>query len=165
MNNNHTYYGFNIGLATEKEIPAIQEITRISFQKYIKNAGLSDIEALNETNEKIKSDIENKLVFVAFINDKPVGSVRIELKENNTAYLSRFGVITNRQNQGVGKSLMSVIDAVMVEKGVKRLELHTAAKYFDLVRFYYGRHFYIESISNERGYPRALMVKEYPCEF
>jgi len=162
--NNYTYYGFNIGLATEKEIPAIQEITKISFQKYIKNAGLTDIEALNETYEKIKSDIENKLVFVAFINDKPVGSVRIELRENNVAYLSRFGVITNRQNQGVGKSLMSVIDAVMVEKGVKRLELHTAAKYFDLVRFYYGRHFYIESVSNERGYLRALMVKEYPDE-
>lgn len=160
--NSYTYYGFHICLATENEISAIQEITRISFQKYIKNAGLTDIEALNETYDKIKSDIENKLVFVAFINGKPVGSVRIELRENNTAYLSRFGVITNRQNQGVGKSLMSVIDAVMVEKGVKRLELHTAAKYFDLVRFYYGRHFYIESVSSEQGYLRALMVKEYP---
>ena len=161
---NYTYYGFNIGLATEDEIPAIQEITKISFQKYIKNAGLTDIEALNETYDEIKKDIENKLVFVAFINDKPVGSVRIELRDNNVAYLSRFGVITNRQNQGVGKSLMSVIDAVMLEKGVKRLELHTAAKYFDLVRFYYGRHFYIEKVSNERGYLRALMVKEYPDE-
>ena len=49
----------------------------------------------------------------------------------------------------------------MMEKGVKRLELHTAAKYFDLVRFYYGRKFYIESISEDRGYKRALMVKEY----
>ena len=160
----YSYYGFNIGLATEKEIPAIQEITKYSFQKYIKNTGLSDIEALNETYDKIKSDIENKLVFVAFINDKPIGSVRIELRDNHTAYLSRFGVMPYRQNQGIGKSIMSVVDEVMVEKGVKRLELHTAAKYFDLVRFYYGRHFYIESVSNERGYPRALMVKEYPEE-
>lgn len=156
-----TYYGFNIRLATEKEIPAIQKITQISFQKYIKNAGLDNIEALNETYDEIKRDVENKLVFVAFINDIPVGSVRIEIKEDNTAYLSRFGVINQHQNQGVGKSIMSVIDGVMVEKGIKKLELHTAAKYFDLVRFYYGRRFYIKEVSNERGYERALMVKEY----
>jgi GNAT superfamily N-acetyltransferase len=69
--------------------------------------------------------------------------------------------MNTRQNQGVGKSIMSVIDAVMAERGVKRLELHTAAKNYDLVRFYYGRRFYIESVSSERGYLRALMVKEY----
>jgi len=31
----------------------------------------------------------------------------------------------------------------------------------DLIRFYYGRGFYIESTTNDRGYIRALMVKEY----
>lgn len=155
------FYGFHIRLATENEIPDIQKITKISFQKYIRNAGLSDIEALNETYDEIKKDIENKLVFVAFINDIPVGSVRISVKDDNTAYLSRFGVINQHQNQGVGKSLMSVIDGVMLEKGIKRLELHTAAKYFDLVRFYYGRGFYISEVNEDRGYKRALMVKEY----
>ena len=82
-------------------------------------------------------------------------------KSDGSAYLSRFGVSPEFQNHGVGKSLMSVVDTVMMEKGVSRLELHTAAKYFDLVRFYYGRKFYIDSISEDRGYKRALMVKEY----
>ena len=100
-------------------------------------------------------------MFVAFINNVPVGSVRIKIRDDGTAYLSRFGVIQNNQNQGVGKGLMSVVDGVMKKRNVKRLELHTAAKYFDLVRFYYGRKFYVESISEERGYKRALMVKEY----
>ena len=154
-------YGFHIRLATEAEIESIREITQISFQKYIQNAGLSDIDALNETTERIRQDLRNKLVFVAFINDVPVGSVRIKIREDNTAYLSRFGVTNLHQNQGVGKGMMSVIDSVMIEKGVKRLELHTASKYFDLVRFYYGRNFYIESVSNSKGYLRALLVKEY----
>jgi len=154
-------YGFHIRLASVDEIPAIQEITKISFQKYIRNSNLQDIEALNETHEDIEFDLEDKLVFVAFINDRPVGSVRIKIKDDNTAYLSRFGVKDIHQNQGVGKSMMSVIDMVMQEKNIKRLELHTAAKYHDLVRFYYGRSFYIESTSTKRGYLRALMVKEY----
>lgn len=155
------YYGFHIRLASEAEIPEIQAITKISFQKYIKNAGIESTEALNETYEDIKHDLKDKLVFVAFINDVPAGSVRIKVNGDGTAYLSRFGVSPEFQNHGVGKSLMSVVDTVMMEQGVKRLELHTAAKYFDLVRFYYGRKFYIESISEERGYKRALMVKEY----
>ena len=154
-------YGFHIRLATKDEIPEIQKITKKSFQTYIKNAGIEDIEALNETYEDIEFDLTDKLVFVAFINDIPVGSVRIKIRDDNTAYLTRFGVNNLHQNQGVGKSIMSVIDMVMQEKGIKRLELHTAAKYFDLVRFYYGRKFYIESISEKRGYLRALLVKEY----
>ena len=161
MTTEKNYYGFHIRLASEAEIPEIQAITRISFQKYIKNAGITDIEALNETYEDIKNDLKTKLVFVAFINDVPAGSVRIQVKPDGTAYLSRFGVSPEFQNHGVGKSLMSVVDTVMMEKGVKRLELHTATKYFDLVRFYYGRKFFIESISEDRGYKRALMVKEY----
>ncbi len=158
---NENLYGFTIRLASENEIDDIIEITKTAFQKYIDNTGLKDIEALNETREDIKRDLKEKLVFVAFINNVPVGSVRIKVNGDGTAYLSRFGVIQNNQNQGVGKGLMSVVDGVMKKKNVKRLELHTAAKYFDLVRFYYGRKFYIESISEERGYKRALMVKEY----
>jgi len=154
-------YGFHIRIASVEEIPAIQEITQISFQKYIRNTGLEDIEALNETYEDIAFDLEDKLVFVAFINDIPVGSVRIKINEDKTAYLSRFGVDDVHQNQGVGMSIMSVVDMVIKEQGVKRLELHTAAKYTDLVRFYYGRNFYIESVTTSRGYLRALLVKEY----
>ena len=158
---NENLYGFTIRLASENEIDDIIEITKTAFQKYIDNTGHKDIEALNETREDIKRDLKEKLVFVAPPPNVPVGSVRIKVNGDGTAYLSRFGVIQNNQNQGVGKGLMSVVDGVMKKKNVKRLELHTAAKYFDLVRFYYGRKFYIESISEERGYKRALMVKEY----
>ena len=110
------FYGFHIRLATEAEIPEIQAITKISFQKYIKNAGLEDTEALNETYEDILRDLDSKLVFVAFINEVPAGSVRIKVKPDGTAYLSRFGVSPEFQNHGVGKSLMSVVDTVMMEK-------------------------------------------------
>ena len=111
------------------------------------------------SGELTKENLE-EAVKMAYANNESTMS-KIVLEPDGTAYLSRFGVSPEFQNHGVGKSLMSVVDTVMMEKGVKRLELHTAAKYFDLVRFYYGRKFYIDSISEERGYKRALMVKEY----
>ena len=52
----------------------------------------------------------------------------------------------------------------MMELGVTNLYLHTASRMFSLIRFYYGRCFYIESTNNDSGYIRALLCKEYGSE-
>ena len=149
-------------LATEEDIPAIIKITKDAFLKYCEMAGLSyDIEALNETYEDVKHDIETKQVFVTFIDDEPVGAVRIELQPNNEAYLSRFAVASNHRNNGIGKILMNVVDKVMRQHNIKTLRLHTGSHVTSLIRFYYGRGFYIASVENSRGYPRAELIKEY----
>lgn len=56
---------------------------------------------------------------------------------------------------------MNLADKVLTAKGVKKVYLHAASKYKDLIRFYYGRGFYIDSTTKDRGYVRALLVKEY----
>ena len=135
-------YSFEIRHATIEDIPAIQEITKEAFIKYMELADLTGkIAALEETHEDIKKDIETKEVFVAFLDGTPVGSVRVEVSQNKTAYLSRFGVRLDYQNNGVGKALMNVVDMAMKEMGVKQMCLHTASK--------------------DRGYIRALLCKDY----
>ncbi len=155
-------YAFEVKRATEEDIPAIHKITKDAFLKYCENAGLSyNIEALNETYDDIRKDIAEKNVFVVRIDDEPLGAVRVEVKGDGTAYLSRFAVADHHRNNGIGKILMNVVDKVMVQKGVKLLRLHTASKVTALIRFYYGRGFYIASVDNTRGYPRAELIKEY----
>ena len=132
------------------------------FLKYAQMVGNENIQALSETKEDIKRDIDTKLVLVAFMDGVPVGSVRVQVDNTEkTAYLSRFGVKINSQNNGVGKSLMNLVDIKMREMGIKRIMLHTGAKVASLVRFYYGRGFYVDSTTKERGYIRALLCKEY----
>lgn len=158
----NSFYAFEVKSATEKDIPAIHKITHDAFLKYCENAGLDyNIEALNETYEDIKSDIENKHVFVVRIDEETVGAVRIEILPDGEAYLSRFAVADSHRNSGIGKILMSVVDKIMKEKHVKLLRLHTSAKVTALIRFYYGRGFYIASVDYSRGYPRAELLKEY----
>ena len=160
--NLESLYAFEVKLATEEDIPAIIKITKDAFLKYCEMAGLSyDIEALNETYEDVKHDIETKQVFVTFIDDEPVGAVRIDLQPNNEAYLSRFAVASNHRNNGIGKILMNVVDKVMRQHNIKTLRLHTGSHVTSLIRFYYGRGFYIASVENSRGYPRAELIKEY----
>lgn len=154
------YDGFAVRQATEDDIDAIAEITQTAFIKYCELAGLSTVAALTETKEDIAKDIQNKLVLVAFLHDKAVGSARVAI-DGDTAYFSRFGVSNEYQNLGIGKSLLNMVDIEMRKRGVKKLCLHTASKVASLIRFYYGRGFYIESTSNDKGYIRAYLVKEY----
>ncbi len=154
--------GFEVRVATYDDIEAIGQITHEAFQKYAQMVGNNNIQALCETKEDIKNDIDNSLVLVAFMDNVPVGSVRVKVNmEEKTAYLSRFGVKVSSQNNGVGKSLMNLVDLKMKEMGIKKLMLHTGAKVTSLVRFYYGRGFYIDSTTKDRGYIRALLCKDY----
>ncbi len=155
-------YALEIKRAEEVDIPAIIKITKDAFLKYCEMAGLSyNIAALNETYDDVKHDIETKEVYVIFLDDEPIGAVRVELLGDGEAYLSRFAVSSQKRNNGIGKILMSVVDKVMVENNVKVLKLHTASHVVPLIRFYYGRGFYITGVEYSRGYPRAELIKEY----
>lgn len=153
---------FVVRRAVEADIPRIKEITREAFTMYKEGAGIAgSIAAMEETYEDIKKDIETKEVFVAVLDNVVAGSVRVEIMPDKTGYLSRLGVSIANQNNGVGKVLMNVVDKTMKELGITYLYLHTASRLLSLVRFYYGRGFYIESTTNDRGYIRALLCKEY----
>lgn len=152
---------FQVRLANYDDIPDIMSITHEAFLKYSEMSGVKNLAALNESYNDVKHDINTKMVLIALTDGEPVGSVRVEIFPDHTAYLSRFAVKTTSQNNGIGKSIMNLVDRIMVKKGVKRLTLHTGSKITPLIRFYYGRGFYIESTETSRGYVRAQLVKEY----
>ena len=153
-------YSFTIKKAEERDASAIREIMKDAFGKYSKDAQIeTGLEALDESLEDIRGDIKNKHVFIARIDDIPAGSVRIAA-DGDIAWLTRFGVKEGMRNMGVGNALVSLAEKYMIQSGVKRVFLHTASKYADLVRYYYGRGFYIVSTDEKRGYIRALMQKD-----
>ena len=140
----------------------IYGITKEVFKTYQEQAGIAGkIAAVNETIADIIKDIETKHVFVAVMDGHVIGSVRIEIFDDGTAYLSRFGVDPHIQSKGIGRALIAEVDNLMEESNVKTLCLHTASRMLSLVRFYYGQGFYIDSTTSDRGYIRALLCKEY----
>lgn len=152
---------FEVRLAEEGDINSIMEITREAFLKYSTMIGVTNLDALAETYDDVKYDIENKIVLIALSDGEPVGCVRVEVKSGGIAVLTRFAVKVTCQNNGIGKSMMNHVDKLMKKRGVKEISLYTASKSAPLIRFYYGRGFYIESIDSSRGYLRAKLVKEY----
>ena len=158
-------YSFIIrrALHNQEDALAIKQVMDDAFTKYMEDTGLhGTMEALEEHTNDILSDIDSKYVYLAFVDGIPVGSIRVSIDETSgTAYISRFGVCRGYQNIGIGKSFMNLIDKLLISKGIHTAMLHTASKYKELVRFYYGCGFYIKSTSEDRGYIRALFLKEY----
>ena len=152
---------FQIRLAEEADIPDIMRITREAFTKYKELAGIEHVDALDETYEDVKRDVESKIVLLALSDGEPVGSASIEVCTDNTAELTRVGVKVTSQNNGIGKSIMNLVDRMMIRCNVKSIHLYTGAKITPLIRFYYGRGFYIRSTDDSRGYIRAKLIKEY----
>ena len=153
-------YSFIIRRANADDAPAVFSILRKAFIEYANIIGQSNLEALKETLEDIKKEIDTKAVYIAVIDNEIVGTVRLDAN-GDQAYLSRFAVDAANRNIGIGKSLMSVVDKHLKEQGVKKVILHTSSKHSALMLFYYGRGFYVEAIETDRGYLRARMVKEY----
>ena len=151
---------FQVRAARYEDIESIMKITGEAFREYASMIGSDKLDALTETYEDVKRDIDTKLVLIALYDGIPVGVVRLDVT-GETAYLSRFAVKEECRNMGIGKSIIGMVDRIMKKGGVKRLSLHTGSKAAPLIRFYYGRGFYIESTDTSKGYIRALLVKDY----
>jgi len=154
-------YSFTVRKAKPADASAIIDILQEAFTKYMEDTGLTgSMEALEDTVAKTVIAIESSEVFIAYVNDVPVGTIRFDV-EDGTAHISRFGVRLDYHNIGIGKSLMNLIDAEIKELGLKKAYLYSASTYTDLIRFYYGRGFYVENTTTDRGYVRAKLVKNY----
>lgn len=156
-------YSLIIRQAVEPDAAAIYTILQEAFQEYGGIIGQTRLDALQETLDDIRREIAEKAVFVAVIDDEIVGTVRLDIQKER-AYLSRFAVGRSSRNIGIGKALMNVVDKYLLSKGVREVTLHTASRHAALMRFYYGRGFFVEAVETDRGYLRAKLKKEYAAD-
>ena len=148
--------------AVPSDAASVQNILKDSFGEYIRRSDIPlAVEDMCDDVASIVRDIETIDVFVALLDGVPVGTVRVAAREGGPARLTKLGVVSSCTNIGIGKSLMNIVDKVIIERGSTSLELYTASKNAGIMRFYYGRGFYVDSTTKDRGYVRALMRKEY----
>jgi ribosomal protein S18 acetylase RimI-like enzyme len=155
-------YSFIIRRAVAGDAQSIQDILRISFAEYLQYSGITlPLDAMVGSIGSIERDIAQIEVFVALMDGIPVGTVRVAVLDGENALLSKLGVASGYHNIGIGKSLMNLVDKVIMSTRVKTLQLYTASKNLSIIRFYCGRGFYVDSTTKDRGYIRALMKKDY----
>lgn len=152
----------DIRRATIDDAYGIQQITMKAFQVYRDNVKTANayFSALTESIEDIVKDIEKKIIFIAIRDEVVVGSIRVEFMTPELAYISRFAVNPNEHNQGVGAGLLQQAIDECANNGIIKVTLHTNSKYYKLARYYYGKGFYVHSTTFDKGYIRALFIKD-----
>lgn len=143
----------------------INQLTLRAFQQYKEQ--LNDavtVKALKESVDDVVSDINNHTVLVAIRHGKIIGCIRVEKLTDELAYIYRFSVAPEESGTGVGSQLLSYAIEECEEMNVKAIALHTNTKYFKLARYYYGKDFFVHSTTFDKGYIRALFIKELSVE-
>jgi len=158
----HTEYKpIETRLATKEDIPDIISITKEAFSKYAFDLGKPElVYALKDDAKSVEADLSTKRVYIARLAGEPVGTIRFEIKPCGVAFISRFGVLLKAQSCGVGGALIKTVVQACRELNLPAIALHTSAKMSSLIRFYYGQGFYIRCTNTDRGYVRALLVRE-----
>lgn len=152
--------------AQKEHIENILIVTKKAFAIYKQhlNADIK-LKALEETYDDVLNDIKNNYVFIAVINDKIAGVIRLEKLSGDITYIYRFSVDPDIHNAGVGTELIRHAINLSEELGAKAVTLHSNSQNLNLSKFYLGKGFYIQSTDLSRGYARALFVKEIRAGF
>ncbi len=152
------YKEIKIRLATEQDVDNIITIVKQAFIQYCTVIGIKTIEALCETEQDVRNDMNTKKIYLAYHNNIPVGTIRIEIKDRK-AFISRFSILPEYQSMGIGSNLLSYVDEVLKALQVESVELYSAVQNIQLKNFYIRNGYEIISIDESRGYERGLFKK------
>ena len=140
----------------------VMKITKLAFKVYRQALPNSDapLSALTETLADVRYDIGHNLVYLAEEDGLVLGSIRVESLSPDLAYIYRFSVNPDESNGGIGSELLTRALNECAKRGYAAVALHTNSKYYKLARYYYGKEFYVHSTNTDRGYIRALFIKD-----
>lgn len=153
--------GLKIRRAEKEDADKILAVTKAAFMLYSSELpSQQPVAALNESADDVICDIEKHVVYVAEEDGCLVGAIRLKKLTGELAYVYRFGVSPLIGNTGVGSGLLAKVIDECTQEGFKAVALHTNSRYYKLARYYYGKQFFVHSTCFDKGYIRALFVKE-----
>jgi predicted GNAT family N-acyltransferase len=68
---------------------------------------------------------DEAILFVAYDADsRPVGAARVRKLDDETGKVERVAVVRDRRGEGLGRALMSKLEATASDRGLERLVMH-----------------------------------------
>ena len=95
--------------------------------------------------------------FLAYWDDRPVGTARIRFLSQSTAKLERLAVLSDARKQGVGQQIMQTVLKFLSEKNISEIRIHAQEP---VKEFYQALGFEAEGDRfEEAGIPHLKMSK------
>ena len=114
---------------------------------------------LSLSNENLSRDLTNT-IFIAQHNDKIIGCVLMEPKDNDTVQLRAMAVYNEWQGKGVGRMLVQALEAHAWQNGYNKIILHARKV---VLPFYQSMNYQLHGDEFiEVGIPHYHMEKKPP---
>lgn len=144
--------------AKTKDVETVLSIRKDAFAFYQESISPTAlIDALTETAEEVYHQITDTDVYLLLDNQNAVGTIRVSIKIDGTAKISRFGFISSYRDKGLGSILLNYILSELKKAGIQKTYLYTALMNESLISFYKIHDFHITNVNSDRGYQRARM--------
>ncbi len=113
-------------------------------------------QGIDETLEFDGKDDE-AVQFLAYLDDRPVGTARIRFLNQSTAKIERLAVLLDARKQGVGQQIMKAAIGFLSEKNISEIRIHAQEA---VKEFYQALGFEVEGDRfQEAGIPHLKMSK------
>ncbi|MCY7321180.1 MAG: GNAT family N-acetyltransferase [Phormidesmis sp. CAN_BIN36] len=97
--------------------------------------------------------------FLAYLDDRPVGTARIRFLSQSTAKLERLAVMSDARKQGVGQQIMHIALKFLSEKNILEVRIHAQEP---VKEFYQALGFEVEGDRfEEAGISHLKMSKRF----
>lgn len=147
--------------ALPEDVPAISELIQTAMRQYAQISGIpTPLDSQKETHADILRHVLEDIVLVAEAHGQLAGTVRLTIQPDGTAYFSRFAVSARRRQSGIGKKLIALSEALLLDAGATEILLHTAVQNKALVGLYTSKGFELVEVKTDRGYERGLFRKQ-----
>ena len=132
-------------------IDKISEINPIRVQVFQVEQGVDpalEFDGLDETAEHI----------LAYLDNQPVGTLRIRYLDNQLAKIERLAVLSAARGQGIGRKLTEKAIEVIEQKQISKVKIHAQ----EYVKGLYEKLGFeqVGDIFEEAGIPHVKMIKQ-----
>ncbi|WP_068816540.1 GNAT family N-acetyltransferase [Phormidesmis priestleyi] len=122
----------------------------------IRAAVFQQEQGIDETLEFDGKD-EEAVQFLAYLNDRPVGTARIRFVNQSMAKIERLAVLADARKQGVGQQIMNAAIEFLSKKDIPEIRIHAQEA---VKEFYQALGFEVEGDRfQEAGIPHLKMSK------
>ena len=147
--------------ACPADVRNLSFIIREAMLRYAEVSNITCIlPSLTETTEDITEYVLRDTVLIAFIKNKAAGTIRVRHISPSEAEISRFAVLPEFQNSGLGGTIFAAAEEIIEKAKYESVFLHTSLDNKNLLNFYISRGFTVESESFSQGYRRGLLRKK-----
>jgi ribosomal protein S18 acetylase RimI-like enzyme len=140
--------------ATITDLPAVEQIVRDAYDKYIARIGGKPGPLLDDYRQRVEAQAVSVL-----IDGGTIAGLVVLLPKDDHLLLDNVAIATNYQRKGLGRLLIGFAEREARRRGYREIRLYTHQKMYENIALYPRLGYQETGRGEEAGFPRVFFRK------